>query len=145
MDEHKEVQTMAWNFNPFKHDTPASNDKLGYDPEDWDRNYDPDEDQEIEHEDEDEGTFEDPYEPKNHETHLDSEAIDEDKNSVDCESCGEQLYWSSDGRWLVCPSCGREMSRSDFFDYIGADIPDEHCQHCTERYPECKDTCWRCP
>ncbi len=135
---------MSCNFNLFKHDTPDSNNELGYDPEDWDMNYDPDADQEIEHEDEEDGMFEDPYEPKGYDIHLDREAFDEDEYSVDCESCGATLCWSLDGQRLVCPACGWEMSRADFFDCIGADAPDDSCKRCAEFYPQCKETCWRC-
>ena len=69
-------------------------------------------------------------------------AYDEFGNAVTCNVCGEEMKWNAlSGQWY-CPSCGREMSRGEYFDYILATPPGVDCLVCCrENYPFCKKTC----
>lgn len=143
---------MSCNFNLFKHDTPDSNNGLGYDPEDWDMNYDPDADQEIEHEDEEDGMFEDPYELEYSVNEPDANdewingAYDDNCAAVFCEhrDCDSELRFDPVLHDWYCPECGARMDRKDYFDYIGANPPGPACLHdCDENYPWCKHICDR--
>lgn len=132
---------MAKNFNLFKHNTPDSNNNLGYDPN---------MDQEIENEDE--GTFEDPYELEYSVNEPDANdewingAYDDTGAAVFCEHryCDGELRFDPALRSWYCPDCGARMDRKDYFDYIGADPPGPDCLHdCDENYPWCKHICDR--
>jgi hypothetical protein len=70
-------------------------------------------------------------------------AFDEDGNAVECRRCGAEPLWRN-GR-LTCKNCGEVMSRSEFFEYIGAEPPGADCSTCTEVYPQCKETCDKYP
>lgn len=63
------------------------------------------------------------------------EVEDEDGFPVICEYCGANIMWK-DGAY-ICPHCGNEMDREDFFNYIGATPPGPECVHCNSLYPGC--------
>lgn len=71
-------------------------------------------------------------------------AYDEEGNEAVCDICTEPLRWGPVmGRW-TCPGCGREMSRANYFNHIGAEPPGEDClTACQENYPFCKKICER--
>lgn len=66
-----------------------------------------------------------------------SEAYDEEGNSVCCPSCGDEMYFKDGTNTFVCLSCGYEMDRQEYFDYIGAEPPGEECKTCDSLYPGC--------
>ena len=66
-------------------------------------------------------------------------AYDEEGNGVYCEHCDGELHFKN-GEY-VCPDCDASMSRSDFFSYIGADLPGSNCYSCDTNYPLCKKQC----
>ena len=66
-----------------------------------------------------------------------SEAYDEEGNSVCCPSCGDEMYFKDGTNIFVCLSCGYEMDRQEYFDYIGAEPPGEECKTCDSLYPGC--------
>ena len=72
-------------------------------------------------------------------------AYDEDGNAVSCDgySCDGELKWDPTRALWVCPECGKEFDRYDFFSYIGAQPPGSFCTSCSENYPFCKKTCSR--
>lgn len=63
------------------------------------------------------------------------DVYDEDGDVVYCDRCGSEIKWK-DGQY-TCPDCGQIMSRKIFFEYIGADPPDEICLICDNLYPGC--------
>lgn len=65
------------------------------------------------------------------------EAYDEDGDSVTCPNCGDSLYFKEAENTYVCLSCGYELERDNFLDYIGADVPGEECKTCDNLYPGC--------
>ncbi len=67
---------------------------------------------------------------------------DESGDEVECKSCGGTLRWSEEsGKW-TCEDCGHVVSRSGYFDRIGATPPGEKClAECSENYPLCKKWC----
>ena len=63
------------------------------------------------------------------------EVYDEDGNSVFCDGCGGEIKWKNGV--YICPSCGKTMSREEFFNYIGAEPPGKECLTCDNLYPGC--------
>jgi len=66
-------------------------------------------------------------------------ASDEEGNGVYCENCDYLLHCDIFGNY-VCDSCGREYSRAEYFNMIGADNKPA-CLECEENYPKCKGIC----
>lgn len=64
-----------------------------------------------------------------------SDVFDEDGDSVICDCCGDLIKFRN-GKY-VCSGCGQVLSRSEFFNYIGADIPGDECLTCDNLYPGC--------
>lgn len=62
------------------------------------------------------------------------DVYDEDGDFVIC-ACGEEIKWK-DGVY-ICPNCGQTMTRSEFFNYIGAEPPGPECITCDNLYPGC--------
>ena len=70
-------------------------------------------------------------------------AYDEDGSEAVCNICGEPLQWNPVMCNYCCEGCGREMSRAEFFNYIGAEPPSVKClTNCEENYPLCRDGCF---
>lgn len=63
------------------------------------------------------------------------DVYDEEGNFVYCDYCNSELKWK-DGIY-VCPNCGQTMTRSEFFNYIGAEPPGPECITCDNLYPGC--------
>lgn len=66
--------------------------------------------------------------------------VDEEDEGVYCEHCHYDMHWNAFGDAVVCDECGWEMSREEFFNYIGAEAK-PRCYSCDEHYPQCKETC----
>lgn len=60
---------------------------------------------------------------------------DEDGGLVYCEYCNSQIVWKN-GQYY-CPKCERTISRADFINYIGANLPGPKCITCDNLYPGC--------
>ena len=60
---------------------------------------------------------------------------DEDGDLVYCDYCNTQIVWK-DGQYY-CPSCERIISRTEFINYIGANLPGPKCITCDNLYPGC--------
>ena len=66
-------------------------------------------------------------------------ATDEDEDGVLCPACRDfELYMEEDGGHYFCPACGERITRAEFFDYIGAQLPGPVCLSCSQNYPGCK-------
>ena len=52
-----------------------------------------------------------------------------------CPYCNTEIRWK-DGQY-ICPNCGEVMSRSEFFNAIGAEPPGPECVDCNNLYPGC--------
>lgn len=63
------------------------------------------------------------------------DVYDENGDAVFCDCCGNEIKWK-DGIY-ICPECGQTMSRSVFFNYIGAEPPGIECETCSNLYPGC--------
>lgn len=63
------------------------------------------------------------------------DVYDENGDSVFCDICGNEIKWK-EGIY-ICPDCGQTMSRSVFFNYIGAEPPGPECVSCANLYPGC--------
>lgn len=71
-------------------------------------------------------------------------AYDENGEAVFCDICGGELKWNGESGIWCCRDCGQEMTRSVYFDFIGAEPPGAEClTNCRENYPFCKKTCDR--
>ena len=71
-------------------------------------------------------------------------AYDDDGNAVVCDLCGEKMKWNPKRNFWYCASCGQEMDRMTYLNYIGAEPPGSECMtNCGENYPFCKKYCER--
>ena len=69
-------------------------------------------------------------------------AYDEEGSAAVCDICGEPLRWNPVMCNYYCEACGREMSRAQFFNHIGATPPRAEClTSCEENYPLCREGC----
>ena len=74
---------------------------------------------------------------------LANSVYDEDGDHAYCDLCGDYLWYDRKEGTYHCRSCGREMDRAEFFDYIGAEPPKADClSECRENYPGCKQFCF---
>lgn len=71
------------------------------------------------------------------ETRRYSDVYTEDGDAVICENCGCDIMWNDETGEYMCPWCGHQLSRVEFFDYIGAEPPGSRCITCSELYPGC--------
>lgn len=72
----------------------------------------------------------------NDQEHAEYEDVyNENGDAVFCDTCGEEIRWK-DGVYF-CMGCGKRMSRTVFFDYIGATPPGLECLNCDNLYPGC--------
>lgn len=69
---------------------------------------------------------------------------DEEGNTAVCDICSGEMRWSRNNNSWICRDCGRELSRSEWFNHIGANPPSSVCiTNCLENYPFCKKICDR--
>nr|DAI45398.1 MAG TPA: ribosome, girodazole, girolline, antibiotic complex, 50S [Caudoviricetes sp.] len=69
-------------------------------------------------------------------------AFDEYGNEVTCDYCGCDLRFDICQSNWICPGCGREFSRPEYFAYIGARLTSA-CLVCNKNYPICCGSCSR--
>ena len=65
------------------------------------------------------------------------DVYDEDGNEVSGAQCSSELLFNHNNGSYHCPSCNQELSREEFFNFIGAELPGPLCVSCGSSYPGC--------